>query len=75
MVNLMTQIKLVLVLLVSLNMSGCASLLLTGAVAGASLAVDTATIAVSKTIDGVAAGVKGVATAVDLLHAQPVEEP
>jgi uncharacterized protein YceK len=69
------KIKALLVLLASLNMSGCASLLLAGAVAGASIAVDTATMAVSKTIDGVSAGVKGVATAVDLLHAQPVEEP
>ena len=70
----MMPIKLLL-LLASLNMSGCASLLLTGAMAGASLAVDTAAIAVSKTIEGVAVGVKGVATAVDLLHAQPVEGP
>ena len=69
------KIKVMLVLIASLNMSGCASLLLTGAVAGASLAVATATMAVSKTIDGVTAGVRGVATAVDLLHAQPVEEP
>ncbi len=65
------KIRALLVLFASLNMSGCASLLL----AGASIAVDTATMAVSKTIDGVSAGVKGVATAVDLLHAQPVEEP
>lgn len=67
----MMKCKLLLVLLASLNMSGCASLLLTGA----SLAVDTAATAVSKTIDGVAVGVQGVATAADLLHAQPVEEP
>ncbi|MEL6711249.1 MAG: hypothetical protein AAFP10_00575 [Pseudomonadota bacterium] len=71
----MMKINVLLVLLVSLNLSGCASLLLTGAIAGASLAVGTATTAVSKTIDGVTAGVQGVTTAVDLLHAQPVEAP
>jgi len=71
----MMKYKMLLVLFASLNMSGCASLLLTGAIAGASLAVDTAATAVSKTIDGVAVGVQGIATAVDLLHAQPVEEP
>ncbi len=71
----MMQCKLLLVLLASLNMSGCASLLLSGAIAGASLAADTAAMTVSKTIDGVAVGIKGVATAAELLQAQPVKEP
>jgi long-subunit fatty acid transport protein len=68
------NLKYVLVLVSSLFLSGCASLLVTGVTTGMSIAADTAIMAASKTIDGVSAGINGAAAIIDVLHVQPPQE-
>ena len=68
------HIKIVLLLISSVLLSGCTSLLIAGAMTGAAIAVDTATMVTTKTIDGVATGIQGAATVIDLLHMQPPPE-
>ena len=68
------KITLPLILIASLCLSGCTSLLVAGVTTGMSIAAGVATTAASKTIDGVTAGVNGAAAIIDALHAQPPEE-
>ncbi len=64
------KIKLTLLLISSLCLSGCATLLTTGM----SVAAAVATTAASKTIDGVTSSINGAAAIIDALHVQPPEE-